>query len=81
MARFRGMVRGSRGAVTRLGGKALEVEANGWNYGIEVTLLAKDKNTTEIRVSRTGGSNGGQKEQPIYKETVSEAGETLSETP
>lgn len=57
MARFRGTVKGCRGAVSRLGhaSSGLKVTANGWSCGIRVEVSA-DGGDDVFRVFVTGGS-------------------------
>ena len=58
MAHFRGTVQGSRGAVSRLGGRVtgIRTEVNGWFFGVEVFgAESAGKDTFEIKL--TGGSN------------------------
>lgn len=60
MAQFRGYLRGSRGKVTRLGGKdsGVCIIANGWNAGVSVFAWHDEKtDRDEFRVYATGGSN------------------------
>lgn len=60
MARFRGSVRGQRGTETRLGSEksGLAVCADGWNFGVSVSLRVRDgEDVADIYL--TGGSNGG----------------------
>jgi len=62
MAHFRGTVQGSRGAVSRLGGKekGMSANVNGWRAGVRVHayhLYSQDKDIFTIRI--TGGSGSG----------------------
>lgn len=60
MAQFRGTIKGSRGAVSRLGGKGsgLTTYASGWNLGVEVNAWHDEKTGKDyFKVYRTGGSN------------------------
>lgn len=61
MARFRGLLQGTRGEVSRLGHKSsgLRVEADGWNSGVEVRAYVDADDRDVFEVYRTGGSNGG----------------------
>lgn len=58
MAHFRGLVKGTRQAETRLGSKnsGLLVTADGWEIGVRVELWHHD-GKDHVRVYRTGGSN------------------------
>lgn len=60
MAQFMGTVRGSRGEVSRLGGKSsgLRTICNGWDKGVEVFADHVDGKDV-FTVLETGGSNGG----------------------
>ena len=61
MAQFRGTLVGSRGCVSRLGGKesGINVTANGWDVGIRVRGFYDKKRDTDVfYVELTGGSNG-----------------------
>lgn len=61
MAHFRGILRGGRGEVTRLGHKKLGliVDLNAWDHGCRVELTHNmETDQDEIRVYKTGGSNG-----------------------
>ena len=63
MAHFYGGVSGNRGPATRTGTKnsGLQVFANGWNAGVEVSGLAAGDNDRDAFVVRatTGSSNLG----------------------
>ena len=59
MAHFRGTVQGSRGEVSRLGGKeyGLHVAANGWMCGVRVWAHYDEETGKDVfNVYRTGGS-------------------------
>ena len=60
MARFIGTAQGSRGSVSRLGGKdgGINTSARGWNAGINVRGFVNDKGEDQFDVYRTSGSNG-----------------------
>lgn len=61
MAHFRGSVKGSRGAATRLGGaeRGLTVVANGWNFGVTVHLRQiGGKDVAEIQLTSGSGYSG-----------------------
>lgn len=62
MAHFRGTIQGSRGAVSRLGGRVTGIRAkvNGWDFGVEVFgAESAGKDTFEIKL--TGGSNDAER--------------------
>jgi hypothetical protein len=63
MSHFYGHLRGSRGAVTRCGGKGsgIRAHARGWDVGGRVTCFHKD-GKDHVRFTLTGGSNGSQRE-------------------
>ena len=67
MARFRGLVQGSREPVTRLGGAktGLRVEANGWRLGVRVTAYVNADGKDTFRIERTGGSQGRYRKEEI----------------
>ena len=56
MAKLMGILQGNRGAVTRLSGSRLRVDANGWNTGCEVLAEVLSTGQVSISVYRTGGS-------------------------
>lgn len=65
MAHFRGTLQGNRGEVTRLGHKilGLTVDLNAWDHGVRVELTHNpETKQDEIRVYKTGGSNGSESE-------------------
>lgn len=66
MAQYLGLVEGSRGPATRLGGKAsgLRVEANGWACGIEVDVKHEDGHDV-FYVTLTGGSGCQRPRRPL----------------
>lgn len=59
MAHFTGVVQGSRGEATRLGGKPsrMRVNASGWDLGVTARMLHID-GKDRIYIYRTAGSNG-----------------------
>ena len=60
MAHFRGTLKGSRGPVSRLGGKltGLRANLNAWTHGCRVELTHNEEtDQDEIRVYKTGGSH------------------------
>lgn len=59
MAHFIGVVQGSRGEATRLGGKpsGMRVNASGWDLGVTARMLHID-GKDRIYLYRTAGSNG-----------------------
>jgi hypothetical protein len=62
VAQFRATIQGNRGEASRLGSKTSGIHAtiNGWNIGVTVDILSNQQTgKDEIRVCRTGGSNGG----------------------
>jgi len=66
MAQFRGIIQGSRGEASRLGGKSsgLRAVCNGWHKG--VTVIARHKDGKDIfNIYETGGSNGAESENLI----------------
>lgn len=56
MARFRGLVRGSRGEASRLGHRELVTECNGWSAGVRVEAQPDGDGDT-FRVYATTGSS------------------------
>ena len=60
MARFRGTIQGNRGQASRLGSanSGLIVEANGWDFGIRVTVHTDAEDHEIFEVYKTGGSHG-----------------------
>jgi len=62
MARYRGILQGQRGEVSKLGSPSsgLQTRANGWNTGALVIIRPDPDDPTldRIQVYRTGGSNG-----------------------
>jgi len=58
MARFRGTVKGTRGAASRVGSpnSGLSVRANGWDKGVLVTCNV-EKGQDVFYIYETGGSN------------------------
>lgn len=59
MAHFLGQVKGSRGAVHRLGGKTtgMTTWANGWNFGVRVQLWHDEKTGLDYaEIYQTAGS-------------------------
>lgn len=58
MARFRGMVQGSRGEASRLGNKRIDAWADGWDIGIYATAYAQGE-VDYAAANLTGGSGGG----------------------
>jgi len=58
MARFRGVVQGSRGAVSRLGSKniGLETHADGWKLGISVKASVDENDNDVFHIYKTTGS-------------------------
>ena len=62
MAHFRGTLQGSRGEASRLGtkGSDLIVTADGWNFGVVVTLSYNSElDEDEAFITLTSGSDGG----------------------
>lgn len=61
MAGFRGTVQGHRGEASRLGHatSGLTGFMNGWHVGADICLMAKTKETDELTVRLSRGSNGG----------------------
>ena len=76
MARFRGIVQGSRDAVSRLGGKAggLDVSANGWRVGVRVQAHVDDNDRDVFEVFATGGSSPAYAERHIATVTLDDDG-------
>lgn len=66
MAHFRGIIRGNRGEVSRLGHKnsGLSASVNGWRLGCDV-LIEYDfqRDTDVVTVWKTNGSSGGGRRQ------------------
>jgi hypothetical protein len=73
MAHFIVSAEGSRGAVTRLGGKESGVRATlrTWGEGIQTYLYDVD-GVTHVKLVRDGGSNGFKSEEPIYSGPLAE---------
>ena len=69
MARFRGVVRGSRGAVSRLGSSksGLVVRADGWHIGVCVECFVDDDGKDHIEVYKTGGSSNPRKGETVVR--------------
>lgn len=57
MARFRGTVKGNRGAVSRLGHSSMMTHNNGWDQGVIVSAY-KEIDIDVHSIMITGGSNG-----------------------
>ncbi len=58
MARYRGLIRGSRGEASRLGGSELFTACDAWDIGIEAEALpVRDGDGDSITITLTGGSN------------------------
>lgn len=82
MGHFRGTLQGCRGEASRLGskGSGLQVEANGWGCGVDVSLYYdKDKDTDFVVVALTGGSNKGLGSKEIFRGTEAELRKKLGE--
>jgi hypothetical protein len=72
MARFRGLVQGGRGEVSRLGHRSITTDANGWNLGVNVDGGAFDVGRSEIggdhfTVYATGGSTESRRSHAIAR--------------
>lgn len=72
MAHFYGSVRGSRGAVSRLGGKpsGIHAEARGWNLGVSVRGRVDEDGNDTFDIYRTSGSRATS--YPVLIATVTE---------
>jgi hypothetical protein len=58
VARYRGLVRGSRGEASRLGSSELFTSTDAWDIGIEAEALpVRDGEGDSITITLTGGSN------------------------
>lgn len=77
MARFRAVIKGNRGAASRLGTKSsgIRADVNGWNVGVCVIASVDSRGNDVIRVYRTGGSNG------TRDELIATIGETPEPAP
>ena len=64
MARFRAIIQGQRGEVSRLGSKAsgLTVKVNGWNLGVEIDGAVDAADADFFEVYATPGSSPQGKE-------------------
>ena len=60
MAQYRATIQGMRGEASRLGTKSSGMKAyvNAWDIGVSV-LLYHEHDEDMVRISLTGGSNGG----------------------
>ncbi|MBM9514719.1 hypothetical protein [Desulfogranum marinum] len=68
MAQYRGVVQGGRGEASRLGHKTsgLQVEANGWDIGAEVSLSwNEEEQRDELSITINSGSNNNGLKIPI----------------
>lgn len=67
MAHFLGTVKGSRGISSRLGSKnsGLKTVANGWDFGVEVTLEQDQYGIDIAKIVLTGGSNGARNSKTL----------------
>jgi len=72
MAHFMGTVQGSRGPVSRLGGKGgLRVNANGWNCGVAVYARYDEKLKKDVfEVYENSGSGHGRETKLIATVTA-----------
>lgn len=63
MSHFYGSIQGSKGQATRCGTKKSGISAHirGWNVGARVDIFTNEQGQDEVRVSKTGGSQGGDK--------------------
>jgi hypothetical protein len=58
VARYRGLIRGSRGEASRLGSRELFTACDAWDIGIETEALpVRDGDGDSITITLTGGSN------------------------
>lgn len=67
MARFLGLVSGSRGDATRLGTptSGIRTEARGWDVGVNVYGSVDPRDRDCFAIFMTGGSNGGSGNRPL----------------
>ena len=67
MSRFYASIQGSRGEVTRMGGKKSGIDGHirGWDLGIRVRGYVDEKGNDCFGVYRTSGSNSGKSERLI----------------
>ncbi|KKN74904.1 hypothetical protein LCGC14_0386530 [marine sediment metagenome] len=72
MAHFRADIQGSRGPVSRLGGKRTGISGHlrGWHVGAHVYLTHNETTgKDEVQVYRTSGSSGGGRSELVAEFT------------
>ena len=75
MAHFRADIQGSRGPVSRLGGKRSGISGHirGWHVGAQVYITHNETTgKDEVRIYRTSGSNGGGRTELVAEFTEGE---------
>ena len=73
MAHFKADIQGSRGSVSRLGGKRSGISSHtrGWNVGARVHINHNEKTgKDEVQVYRTGGSSSGGRSKLVAEFTA-----------